>query len=243
VDKSFCPAESQKHEKGQTAQRAVHSLFEIKTIMKPFKPSAGMLAGIGFMIHLTGSADPVVWQAARAEAVEAARNSGKLILLLAGRDTCGNCQYMKNTVCETPSVRQVIDANYVCWYCPVDSSTEWYPYAAGLGSFTLPLMCVIDPGDSTNYLDRSTGTQSVSVFKDRLSSHLPTNAIAVTILRTTSSRLRWATESQLQYRVLGSEDLIHWNFVGGVVFGDGSPTEFEDSSTANRCFYRVMGFR
>jgi len=202
-----------------------------------------MPAAVGFLIHLTGHADAIVWQASHAQAVETARNSGKLILLLAGRDTCGNCQYMKNTVCETPSVRSVIDANYVCWFCPVDSSTEWYAYASGLGTFTLPLMCVIDPGDPSRYLDRSTGTQSASVFEDRLRSHLPTAAVAVTITRTTSSRLSWATESQLQFRVQRSEDLIHWNFVGGIVLGDGSPAEFEDSFTANPCFYRVMGFR
>ena len=185
--------------------------------MKLLNPRTWMLARICFMMPLEGSAAPLVWQTTRAEAVEAARNSGKLILLLAGRETCGNCQYMKNTVCETPSVRQVIDANYVCWFCPVDNSAEWYPYATGLGSFTLPLMCVIDPEPPPSTLDRSTATQSVSVFQNRLSSHLPTNAIAVTLLRTTSSRLRWSTESQLQYRVLKSEDLIQWDFVGGVV--------------------------
>jgi len=202
-----------------------------------------MLAGVCFVLHLAAYADPVVWHATRAEAVEAARNSGKLILLLAGRDTCGNCQYVKNTVCETPSVRQLIDTNYLCWFCPVDNSTEWYPYAGGLGSFTLPLICVIDPGDSTKYLDRSTATQSASAFTDRLSSHLPSNAIAVTLLRTTSSRLGWTTESQLRYRVLRSEDLLHWDFVGAVVLGDGARIDFADSSIAKHGFYRVMGFR
>ncbi len=202
-----------------------------------------MLAAVCLIINISGQADPIVWTESRAQALEAARNSGKLILLLAGRDTCGNCQYMKNTVCESPSVRQVIDANYVGWYCVVDTSTEWYSYAAGLGSFTLPLICVIDPGDSTTYLDRSISTQSAAYFKDRLSSHLPAQAIAFTLIRTAKSRLRWATESQLLYRVQQSEDLMHWNFVGGVVLGTGSPTEFDDSSTAQRYFYRVMGFR
>lgn len=212
-------------------------------MLKSFKLSAWMLAGVCFMAHFTGNADPVVWQKTRAEAVEIARNSGKLILLLAGRDTCGNCQNMKNTVCETSSVRQVLDTNYVCWYCLVDTSKEWNAYAAGLISFSLPLMCVIDPGDTNKYLDRSTGTQSVSVFKDRLSSHLPTTPTAVTILPTTSPRLGWATESQLRYRVLKSEDLIHWTFVEGLILGDASPTAFEDLSVADRCFYRVMGFK
>lgn len=150
---------------------------------------------------------------------------------------------MKNTVCETPSVKQVLDANYVCWFCPVDDSTEWYAYASGLGSFTLPLMCVIDPGASTQYLDRSTATQTASVFKTRLVSHLPTDHITITLSRTTSSRLRWATETQLRYRVLKSEDMNNWSFVGGLVYGDGSTKEITDSATAGRCFYRIMGFQ
>jgi hypothetical protein len=211
--------------------------------MNFFKPTAWKLAGICLMLHLAAYADPVAWQTNRAAAVEAARNSGKLVLLLGGRETCGNCQYMKYTVCETPSVRQVMDTNYVCWFCLVDNSTEWYVYASGLGSFTLPLICVIDPGAATQYLDRSTATQSVSVFKDRLSSHLPTNAIAVTPYHTSSFRLRWATQSQVQYRVLKSEDLVQWNFVGAVLPGSGYQLEFVDSSPATRCFYRVMGFR
>jgi hypothetical protein len=211
--------------------------------MKAFKPGSWMLAGVCLMIHVAGYAEPVVWRASRAQAVEAARNSGKLILLLAGRETCPNCQYMKYTVCETPAVRQVLDANYVCWFCPVDNSAEWYAYADGLGTSTLPLMCVIDPGASTQYLDRSTATQSASGFKTRLVSDLPTNHRTITVSRTISSRLCWATENQLRYRVLKSEDMTSWSFVGGLVYGDGSPKEITDSSTAGRCFYRVMGFQ
>ena len=132
------------------------------------------------MMSLSGFADSLVWHTTRAEAEEACRNSGKLILLLTGRETCGNCKYMKYTVCEAPGVRELIDANYEPWFCPVDTSTEWFTYGYDLPSFTLPLMCVIDPRDFTMYLDRTTGTQSVSVFMDRLSSYVLTRAITVT---------------------------------------------------------------
>lgn len=198
---------------------------------------------VSFMLHSSGHAEQLVWRASRAEVVEAARNSGKLILLLAGRDTCGNCQYMKNTICEFPSVRQVLDTNYICWYCPIDTSTEWYPYATGLGSFTLPLMCVIEPGNATNYLDRTTATQSLSVFEARMGSHLPTKPISVSFVRTTTSKLLWTTESQLRYRVLCSEDLVQWTFIGDMVVGDGSQAEVLDPTSARRRFYRLMGFR
>jgi hypothetical protein len=202
-----------------------------------------MWAALFLLLNPAAHAGPVVWQASRAQAVEAARNSGKLILLLAGRDTCGNCQYMKNTACESPSVRSVIDANYVAWYCLVDSSTEWYAYASGLGTFTLPLICVIDPADSMAYLDRSTNIQDASYFRDRLKVHLPTQAIDFALIRTTSSRLRWTTETGFKYRVQQSADLAHWTFLGNVVLGTGSHTEFSDGAAANRCFYRIMGFK
>lgn len=211
--------------------------------MKHLNPGAWMLAWMCWLMPLARADASLVWETNRLEAVEAARNSGKLILLLAGRDTCGNCSYMKDTVCEAATVRQVIDANYVCWFCPVDTSTEWYSYASGLGSFTLPLMCVIEPGAPTGYLDRTTATQSLSVFEGRLRFHLPAHAIAVEPLRATPPRLRWSTESPLQYRVLKSEDLVHWELVGALVPGTGSPVEYEDPNPRARSFYRVMGFR
>ncbi|MEI7902152.1 MAG: thioredoxin family protein, partial [bacterium] len=103
-------------------------------------------------VPLAASGDSIDWCSSRTGAVQRALDSGRLILLLAGRTTCGNCQYMKGTVCESASVRGVIDADYVCWFCPIDDSTEWYSYAGGLGSFYLPLICVIDPGSPTAYL-------------------------------------------------------------------------------------------
>ena len=50
----------------------------------------------------------------------------------------------------------------------MDSSTEWYDYASGLGNFTLPLICIIDPNDSDTYLDRTTDVQDSQVFYSRL---------------------------------------------------------------------------
>jgi hypothetical protein len=72
---------------------------------------------------------------------------------------------------------------------------------------------------------------------------LSTNAIVVTLQRGTSSRLRWASENQLQYRLLKSEVLLQWSFVGARLQGTGSPIESVDSSTASRCYYRVIGFK
>ena len=141
--------------------------------MKRFRPFAWLLVGACFLMLLTGYTNPIVWQTSRDQAVEAARSSGKLIILFAGRQKCGNCKEMKK-VFETPNVRQVIDANYICWYSDMDKSAEWYPYEAGLGTlYWIPIICVIDPKDPTHYLDRTTSTQLPSSFEARLRSHVP----------------------------------------------------------------------
>jgi hypothetical protein len=185
----------------------------------------------------------VVWKDSLVRAVDAARNSGRLILLLAGRDTCGNCQYMKSTACESATVKPVLTDNFVAWYCPVDSSTEWHHYAQGLGSFTLPLMCVIDPGNPTAFLDRTTATQTITVFRDRLSGHLPARPISVSVARSTPAELRWTTEASLKYRVLRSDDLLTWTYVGTLLSGNGGPLDFAAPPGGNQEFYRVIGFR
>lgn len=83
---------------------------------------------------------------------------------------------MRFTVCEqnSPAIKSFIEQNYVPWYSNVDFSSEWSSYASGLGSFTLPMICVIDPNDSSNYLDRTTGVQYANDFYSRLQSHITT---------------------------------------------------------------------
>lgn len=106
------------------------------------------------------SAD-LVWQTSKETAVSMAKEQGKYILLFVGREICPNCEYMINTVFEStsPPIKTLIEKEYILWYSHVDTSQEWIVYASGLGNFTLPLMCIIDPNDSDTYLDRTTGIQ------------------------------------------------------------------------------------
>ena len=102
------------------------------------RPKAVWLAG--FIVCLgwsTASAATLTWLESKSDAVSAAKSQGKLVLLLAGRDTCGNCQYMLNTVCESlsPPVKALIQARYVPWYSEVDSNADWQPYASGAWEF------------------------------------------------------------------------------------------------------------
>jgi len=111
----------------------------------------------------------LVWQTSKETVVSMAKAQGKHILLLGGRETCDNCEYMLS-VCEStsPPIKDLIEQSFIPWFCFVDYSTEWYDYASGLGTFTLPLICIIDPNDSETYLDRTTGIQDIQVFYLRL---------------------------------------------------------------------------
>lgn len=135
------------------------------------RPKAVWLAGFIMCLGLsTASPAALTWLESKTDAVSAAKSQGKLVLLLAGRDTCPHCQYMLTNVCESlsPPIEALIQDRYVPWYSEVDTNADWQPYASGLGSFTLPLICCIDPNTTNQYLDRTTGTQTAQVFYDRL---------------------------------------------------------------------------
>jgi hypothetical protein len=112
----------------------------------------------------------LVWHYSEEDAFSEAAAQGKKIILFAGRNTCSNCNYMKNTVFETtdPPIKDLLEAYFVLWFCNIDQSTEHYDYRADLGSYYLPLICIIDPESENLYEDRSTSIQSASVFYNRI---------------------------------------------------------------------------
>ncbi|MBU1693673.1 MAG: thioredoxin family protein [Verrucomicrobia bacterium] len=190
--------------------------------------------------------DPVSWCDSRASAVEQALNSGRLILLLAGRETCGNCQYMKYTVCELASVRTVLDADYVCWFCPIDTSTEWYAYSGGLGTFTLPLICVIDPGNPLAYLDRTTGIQYESTFLPRLQSHQLTSVPEFLRLYYENGTLRMEHLGLegCTYRVLSADHPgASWQTNTTATSGTGSTQTNHIPIHGPSGFFKILGYR
>ncbi len=83
---------------------------------------------------------------------------------------------MRFTVCEqvSPAIKSLIEEHYIPWYCDVDNSTEWYAYASGLGPFTLPMICIIDPADNSVYIDRTTSVQYADDFYTRLQPRVAT---------------------------------------------------------------------
>jgi hypothetical protein len=112
----------------------------------------------------------LTWEQSMSAAMAAAQKEGKLILLFAGRPSCLECQYMESTVAESidPPIAALIKYGYIPWTCDIDLSQDWTPYATGLGSFALPLICIISPTNSDTSLDRSVGIQSPQPFYKRL---------------------------------------------------------------------------
>jgi hypothetical protein len=125
----------------------------------------GLAAGFSL-----GQAQPLTWIDSRDQALSLATNQGKMILLLAGRPGCAECDYMHDTVCEsvTPPVKALIQEGYVPWYCNLDNSNDWKPYGADLASFTLPMICIINPTNAAVYVDRSFNIQLAMTFYSRL---------------------------------------------------------------------------
>lgn len=192
-----------------------------------------------------GLGQGLVWVDSKSAAVSQAVAEGKKVLLLAGRHTCGNCNYTQNTLCEmtSPAIRQVIEQGYVPWFCDVDRSTEWYAYATGLGSFTLPLLCCIDPNKPGAYLDRTTGIQNAEAFHARLSSHLPVPDLRIAGCGYAAGRFLISLPplaAGTTNHVERSADLDQWTVVGTVI-GTGSTASWSEpvSSGSGPAFFRV----
>jgi len=194
---------------------------------------------------LAAQAQSLQWQDSKSNAMAMALSQGKRVLLMAGRHTCGNCNYMQNVVCESvsPPIKNFIQAKFVPWFCVVDTSTEWYPYASGLGSFTTPLICCIDPHQPDVYLDRTTGIQAPQTFYTRLLSQA--GGVVITQCSISQGRISLS----LTNLVLGqtncierSVDLGNWTTISQFVATSNS-TNWSESSSSGRpiAFYRTRG--
>ncbi len=144
--------------------------------MTYFNIKSSIFIAVIFLFSWTGvSAADLVWYYSEADAYSEAVSQNKNIILVAGRTTCGNCNYVRNVVFEStsPPIKELIENNFILWFCNIDQSTEHYDYREGLGAYYLPLICVIDPKSENLYEDRTTGVQYSEAVYARLLEHLP----------------------------------------------------------------------
>ncbi len=159
---------------------------------------------LGFLalnLCATAQAQTLNWIRNKADVMAAAKSEGKLVLLLAGRDTCSNCRTMKNTVSESqnPPIKALLQQNFILWYSIVDSSPDYRQYIAGMpASWSLPLICVIDPNKPNEYLSRSTGIQKADTFYQRLLGHVNSRPSPPTIVSFSPTEGAAGTEVTIQ---------------------------------------------
>ena len=89
--------------------------------------------------------EPLTWYTSKTEAFDLAAADGKMVLMVAGRDTCANTNYFRNTVCETADIKAILLADYILWYTIVDDPTsDFYMYTQGMDGY-LPFVAIIAP--------------------------------------------------------------------------------------------------
>jgi thioredoxin-related protein len=124
-----------------------------------------------FLMITSAYATELKWEKSAQSAFSKAMSEKKKILLFVGRENCGKCRYMITQVFESekPSVKTLLQNNFVLWFSDADESTEWHRTAGGLNEIPLPLICIIDP-DSIDkvYEDRTTDIQHSPDFYSRL---------------------------------------------------------------------------
>ena len=110
--------------------------------------------------------EPLTWHNTFAEAKAAALASGKYVLLTAGKDTCMNTNYFRNTVCETADIKASILANYELWYANLDDSTSsngaWGYVITVNGTLYMPGIAIIDPNNPGTRLRGHSGAITIA---------------------------------------------------------------------------------
>ncbi len=110
--------------------------------------------------------EPLTWHNTFDEAKAAALASGKYVLLTAGKDTCGNTNYFRNTVCETSDIKANILENYELWYANLDDTTStgsaWSYVITENGTLYMPGIAIIDPNNPGTRLRGHSGAITIA---------------------------------------------------------------------------------
>ena len=123
----------------------------------------------------------MTWYLDKSVALDSARSQNKQVLLVWGRFTCGNTNWVKNRLSEPP-LKSIIEEHYILWF---SNSNIYYPnspevadYLSVLtGYITLPAICVIDTFDITVAHGLKTGPQSVEVLQEMLQGYVSNDFI------------------------------------------------------------------
>ena len=199
-------------------------------------------AGEGSYSTIKITQSPAKWYTDKDEAFEAAQALGKRVFMVCGRDSCPNTTYVRLTACESDVAKPILSSEYVLWYCDCDKQEPDYcDYTDGLGSYTLPLICIVNPESRNKYVGRRTGFTTADELAEFLTSHsegtLPSMPPSVMTSNDVSGVLfKWGNARRAQtYEVWRGEQ---WNPGVAECIGDMiSDTEFFDTSVVPGILY------
>jgi len=111
----------------------------------------------------TNSANqPISWGTDYQQAMAQAAAEGRQVIVIFGRPECGNCTRTENNANNSAEVRALINDNYIAVHVNIDTPegrAAFTPLRAGMGDMILPLTCIIDPTNPSEYSARTTRTQ------------------------------------------------------------------------------------
>jgi len=192
-----------------------------------------------------GTEPPLDWLTTKQAAMATAIDQDRLVLLVAGRPSCSLCNSVVHGTCETeaPPIKQLILAEYVPWFCHIDQSSDWRSYASGMGSFYLPLICLIDPQAPDSYLARTNGPQVSETFYGWLQAVLPPPVPRFVSIAAEGGgvRLEWEAEPGTPYLVEWAPAPDGpWNALASPQVAAQDRLTLSDPLSDPRRFYRVI---
>ena len=114
---------------------------------------------------------PFYQYTSKAEAMQAAKTEGKLILLVSGVSGCNDCTEVEQVAFYDPLVYPVISEALVYWNCqqePPWTCKDYLTYTADIPNFPLPLVAIIDPNNPNRFIARHFGTMEAGAAANLL---------------------------------------------------------------------------
>jgi hypothetical protein len=121
---------------------------------------------------LCAQAQTLTWYTNKADAFKAAAAAGQRVLLIVGTEGCDACEYAKS-LCASPKLYPLVSSEYATWYDDYLVSSEYREYWQP-GSYSLPLLSIIDPNTPTNtaypdnFLFQTFGQPVLNTFSNQL---------------------------------------------------------------------------
>ena len=177
----------------------------------------------------------LTWYTSKAEAMTAATEKGKRVLLVTGHDGCYYTNNFRNSVCEISDIKADLLANYVLWYCNLYTSSEYSPYVSGLGN-TFPWIAIIDPANSGKRMRGHGGPVSAAETRMFLNKSIPYFSL------NTNKTYDFGSKQTLELSILAKDADIYYRLddqeptPSDTLYS--TPIQLTETTTVSACAYK-----